>query len=102
MSMSTKPVRSSYWNSGSETRNRLSAANSMARHRTSRAAILGQIPVARAREAQTRRSGLRAKTARYDAASERFVLELTNGCAFIFPARLVAGLSSASAEERAG
>lgn len=74
----------------------------MARHRTSRAAILAQIPAARTREAQTRRAGLRAKSARYDPASERFVLELTNGCAFMFPARMVVGLSRASAEDRAG
>jgi hypothetical protein len=72
----------------------------MAKHRTSRAAILAQIPGARTREVGARRAGLRAKTARYDAASERFILELTNGCAFMFPARMVAGLSRASAAER--
>src|SRR4029079_5248064 len=73
----------------------------MARRRLTRAAILAQMPAARAREAQARRSGLRAKTARYDARSGRFVLELTNGCAFMFPARMVTGLSNASAQERA-
>ena len=73
----------------------------MVRHRTAEAGILAQIPAARAREARARRAGMRAKSARYDAPSGRFFLELTNGCAFMFPAHMVAGLRRATAEQRA-
>jgi hypothetical protein len=68
----------------------------MARHAITDAAIIAQIPAARAREAKARRAGLRAKTARYDRASGRIVMELTNGCAFAFPAGLVPGLATAT------
>lgn len=37
----------------------------------------------------------RAASARYDAASGRVVVELTNGCGFLFPARAVQGLETA-------
>jgi hypothetical protein len=73
----------------------------MAKHRTAETDILAQIPAARAREAKARRAGMRAKAARYDASSGRFVLELTNGCAFMFPAPMVAGLRRATAEQLA-
>lgn len=43
----------------------------------------------------------RASAARYDAESERIIVELTNGCVFMFPARLVQGLADASPEELA-
>lgn len=68
----------------------------MARHAVTDADIIAQIPAARAREAKARRAGLRAKTARYDRAAERIVMELTNGCAFAFPASLVPGLAAAT------
>ncbi|RZF65491.1 DUF2442 domain-containing protein [Sphingomonas populi] len=38
----------------------------------------------------------RAKTARYDERLDRIVVELVNGCTFLFPPRLVQGLGSAS------
>jgi len=38
----------------------------------------------------------RAKTARFDAASGRIVVDLFNGCIFAFPARLAQGLEDAS------
>ena len=57
----------------------------MARSRLTAAEIVAQIPAARTREAGARRAGMRAKSARYDARSARFILELTNGCAFMFP-----------------
>jgi hypothetical protein len=66
------------------------------------AEILAQIPAARARETRDRRAGLRAKTVRYDARSGRFVLELTNGCAFMFPVRMVTALDGASPEQLKG
>ncbi len=37
----------------------------------------------------------RAASARYDASSGRVVVELTNGCGFLFPARAVQGLEEA-------
>ena len=40
----------------------------------------------------------RASSARYDAASGRVVIELTNGCTFMFPAELAQGLRGASPE----
>jgi hypothetical protein len=38
----------------------------------------------------------RAAAARYDAASGRIVVDLTNGCVFAFPARALQGLANAS------
>jgi len=38
----------------------------------------------------------RAVAAKYDAASGRVILELTNGCTFAFPARRLQGLADAS------
>lgn len=43
----------------------------------------------------------RASQARYDAASGRVIVDLTNGCAFAFPARAVEGLAEASDESLA-
>lgn len=43
----------------------------------------------------------RAASARYDAASGRVVVELTNGCGFLFPARAVQGLETAGDDELA-
>ena len=49
-----------------------------------------------ARSAEQRRTEPRALSARYDPASGRVVVELTNGCSFAFPARAVQGLEEAS------
>ena len=38
----------------------------------------------------------RARSARYDAASQRLIVELVNGSTFIFPPRLVQGLENAT------
>ncbi len=73
----------------------------MARSRLTAAEIVAQIPAARKREAGARRAGMRAKSARYDARSARFILELTNGCAFMFPAQMVAGLRRTTTQQRA-
>lgn len=43
----------------------------------------------------------RAKFARYDAARRQIIVELTNGCTFIFPADMGQGLAGASDEELA-
>lgn len=40
----------------------------------------------------------RAAAARYDAATGRVLVEMTNGCSFAFPARLAQGLEAASDE----
>lgn len=59
--------------------------------------------VKRAREAgrKAAESEPRAKAARYDAASRQIVVELTNGCTFIFPAELGQGLRGATDEQLA-
>jgi hypothetical protein len=41
----------------------------------------------------------RAKSARYDATSRQIVVQLTNGCTFMFPAKLGQGLRGASDEQ---
>lgn len=71
------------------------------RHRLTDPEIDAQIPSARAREREEIVAGLRARAARYDARSQRVVLELTNGTAFAFPIALVKGLESATAAQRA-
>jgi len=43
----------------------------------------------------------RAAAARYDRASERVVVELTNGCTFAFPPRLAQGLGNAAEDQLA-
>lgn len=43
--------------------------------------------------------GPRAASARFDAATRRMVVELTNGCTFAFPTALVQGLSDAQDEQ---
>lgn len=58
-----------------------------------------QIEAAEARGRQARGTEPRAAAARYDQASGRILLDLTNGCAFAFPARLAAGLSEASEQQ---
>jgi len=43
----------------------------------------------------------RAKSVRYDATSRKIVVDLTNGCTFIFPVDMGQGLSNATDEELA-
>jgi hypothetical protein len=59
----------------------------MARRRLTHAEIDTQTAGARASEAQERKAGLRARSARYDHDSELVVLELTNGYLFGFDPR---------------
>lgn len=47
-------------------------------------------------------SAMHAVQARYDVATGRVVVDLTNGCAYAFPARLVQDLASASDDDLAG
>ena len=68
----------------------------MRKHRTSKAAILAQIPAARARETRARRDGRRAVSAYYDRKSGRIMMELTSGVIFGFPARLFPALAKAT------
>lgn len=44
----------------------------------------------------------RARAARYDAENDRIVVDLANGCTFLFPARILQGLENASDDELAG
>jgi hypothetical protein len=73
----------------------------MASGRLSDAAIIAQIPEARARERLDRRLGHRTTRATYDRTHKRIVLELTNGVQFAFPARSVAALRGATAAQLA-
>lgn len=54
-----------------------------------------QIGQARETARKAAESEPRAKSARYDAVSRKIVLELTNGCTFMFPADLAQGLRGA-------
>ena len=54
----------------------------------------------RGRAAQS--SEPRAAAARYDRRSRRMIVELTNGCTFAFPPRLVQGLDAAGDDDLAG
>src|SRR5437773_9020600 len=66
--------------------------------RVSDAAILRQIPAARARETGARRAGLRAVSAWYTPDTRHVFVELTNGFLFGIPVRTIRGLKSASAD----
>lgn len=68
----------------------------MGTRRTSKTAILRQLPAARARDKRERRAGRRAKAAWYDPSSRRVVVELTGGIVFGFPAHAVPALAAAS------
>lgn len=72
-----------------------------ARRRPTDAEIDAQIPAAREREQRDVAAGLRATSARYDEASGRVMLELSNGIALAFPAAMVRGLEHATAAQRA-
>jgi hypothetical protein len=64
--------------------------------RISDAALLAQIPAARAAERSARRAGHRARSVRYDGRHARIVLELTNDVVFAFPVRAIASLRRAT------
>jgi hypothetical protein len=55
-----------------------------------------QIEAAQQRGARARAFEPRAKSARYDSASGRIAVELTNGCAFVFPPASAEGLADAT------
>lgn len=63
--------------------------------------IIAEIEELQAREAAEPSQELRALSARYDKSSGRMVVELSNGCAFAFPAHQGQGLAGASAEDLA-
>src|SRR5437868_2496036 len=71
----------------------------MAISRLTDADLVAQIREARALARKERRAGKRAKSARYDAETERVVLELTNGYAFAFPVKAIAALRRARPED---
>lgn len=58
-----------------------------------------EIDAALRRGAQVRVNEPRAAAARYDRANDRVIVELTNGCAFVFPPRLAQGLEDAAPEQ---
>ncbi len=64
--------------------------------------ILAQIPAARARAEEADRTEPRATGVRYEAETGRIVVELTNGCAFAFPAEYAQGLRGADLHELEG
>ena len=68
----------------------------MANRTLTDAEIVAQIPAARKRETRERRQGLRAVSARYQRATRRVVLELTNGYSFAFPVTAVRALNRAT------
>ena len=65
-------------------------------NRPTEAEILAQLPAARAREKAEREAGLRATSARYDRATRRIVLELTNGFALGVPVNALRALRDAT------
>lgn len=73
----------------------------MANDRQTDAEILAQIPSAREREEQARRTGLRAVSVRFDAGEGRVRLELSNGYAFAFPVKAIRALKRARPQDLA-
>jgi hypothetical protein len=69
----------------------------MAKHRTPLSEILAQIPAARARSEREWKAGKRAVSARYDRATGRVVMELSNGSAYAFPISSIPEMAHASA-----
>ena len=65
------------------------------------ATTVADIAAAQALGDQLALSEPRAVAARYEAASGRVVVELTNGCTFAFPARALQGLDAARDEDLA-
>ena len=68
----------------------------MAKTRTSKEAILAQIPAARAHEARARQDGRRAVSAHYDRRTGRVMMELTSGFIFGFPTAFIPALANAT------
>jgi hypothetical protein len=73
----------------------------MTEGRTSRAKILRQITVARARDARERAMGRRAIAASYDRKTGRVMLELTSGFVFGFPAKAIPALADGTPQQLA-
>ncbi len=63
--------------------------------------LLREIEEATRRGEERMKTEPRAKSAHYDPASQRLVIELVNGCVFICPTELLQGLRGASAEDLA-
>lgn len=74
----------------------------MTDHRLKDAEILAQIPKARSRERVARRLGHRARTARFDRATGRVLVELSSGILFAFPVSRIPSLRRASPAALAG
>jgi Protein of unknown function (DUF2442) len=74
----------------------------MAEVRLSDAEIIAQIPKARAREHVARRLGHRARTARFDRANGRVVVELSSGILFAFPVTRIPALRRVAPTQLAG
>jgi hypothetical protein len=70
----------------------------MAKHRTPLADILAQIPAARARGEREWKAGRCATSARYDRATGRVVMELSNGSVYEFPISSIPEMANASAK----
>jgi Protein of unknown function (DUF2442) len=68
----------------------------MAKRQISDSEILAQIPAAIARERQARADGFRAISVRYQRATNRLKLELTNGVELAFPVESVTAVSHLS------
>ena len=60
-----------------------------------------EIDAALARGAANRASELRATSVRFDAKSDRLIVNLTNDCTFTLPPRLIQGLTEARADQLA-
>ena len=60
-----------------------------------------QIDAARERGKSARRNEPRAAAAHYDRRRRQVVVELTNGCSFMFPPRLAQGLETATEDQLA-
>lgn len=69
--------------------------------RTPKTDILRQLAAARAHDRAERATGRRAESARYDRATGRVMLELSNGFVFGFPPGAVPGLARATADQLA-
>lgn len=60
-----------------------------------------QLDAAEARGREVMETAMRAADARYDRASGRVMIDLTNGCAYAFPAQLVQDLNGATDDQLA-
>jgi hypothetical protein len=72
----------------------------MGRTKTALATILAQLPAARARSRRANADGRQAVSVRYDLKRERFIVELTQGYLFGFPASAIPSLIQASVTAR--